>query len=99
MNRGRHAVANFARRVLRTLNLPKNAAKPGWNDMGLDQMVGKLYEEYWELREELHKLERVNGYTTATEITEIKRRIAEEATDLGAVCMMVCDNVGGLDER
>ena len=98
MHRGRVAVANFARRILHTLNTPKNASKPGWEDMTAFDMIIKLWEEYAELNKELEKLRRVNGFTTAGELMSIRNRIAEEATDLGAVCMMIADNVGGLKE-
>ena len=98
MFRGAREVANFARRISRTLNLPKNAAKPGWKDMTTGEMIQKLHEEYSELRYELAKLHTVNGYTTTYELNNIKRRIAEEATDLGAVCVMITDNVGGLKD-
>jgi hypothetical protein len=97
--RGRREVANFARRILATLNCEKNAAKPGWKDMSLHEMIGKLDEEYKELGAELRLLGMLDrGSMTAQRLKERRQRIAEEATDLGAVCMMIADNVGGLDD-
>jgi hypothetical protein len=97
--RGVQEVANFARCIVHTLNLPKNYGKPGWKFMTPCEMRDKLKEEFEELMYDLCRLHRVNGYTSAHELTEIKKAIAAEATDLGAVCMMIADNVGGLKER
>jgi hypothetical protein len=98
--RGRREVANFARRILATLNKPKNADKPGWEAMSILDMIFKLEEEFLELKYELATLDVLieSKSMTTSQLDIIRKNIVEEATDLGAVCMMIADNAGGLDD-
>ncbi len=103
MKRGRQEVASFARRMLYTLCTPKNECKPGWKHMSMEELEAKLDEEYEELKHELHLLRLAQeGSVPAFIIQKLsersKQKVAEEATDLANVAMMITDKVGGLDE-
>jgi hypothetical protein len=99
--RGRYEVAGFARRMLQTLNKPRNSTKPGWKECELGELENKLKEEYSEVMLEIARL-RMALYSGEPikehAVLEIRERLAEEATDLGCVSMMLTDIVGGLDD-
>lgn len=88
--RGAKEVANFARRMVFTLGLPNNSSKPGWEEMGLLDLRLKLEEEYRELIEEL---DWVLAHPDST-----AKPIINESVDLANICMMITDNLGGLDD-
>lgn len=102
MLRGREEIARFARRMLHTLNLPKNKVKRGWGSMLLWDLQDKLEEEYRELNFAIETLVNSHAEETIYEKRDYKylwNRIAEEAVDVANVCMMIADRVGGLDEE
>ncbi len=99
--RGANEVAAFARRMVATLCIPKNASKPGWKDTTLHELREKLQEESKELYFEIDELlvkHKANTIGEKEQYQVLWDRIAEEATDLANVCMMITDRVGGLNE-
>lgn len=104
MLRGVNEVANFARRMVHTLSLPKNASKPGWKECEIGELENKLEEEYREAMVAIAQFRTALYNPLARQgmkedsFKELQQRVAEEATDLGCVAMMITDLVGGLDE-
>lgn len=62
-----------------------NDGKGGWKDCPVDYLLAKLGEEVGEVFEA-----RIKGD---------RRQMVAEAADVGAVCMMLCDVIGGLTDK
>lgn len=77
--RGAQSVRQFAAAMVDTLNLPKNAAKGGWDGMSLGQLAEKLTEEFNEVMTEIEIIG-AGGQPGD---------LAHEAVDLACVAMML----------
>lgn len=75
--RGEKEVYAFAEAIIDTLNLPKNAAKGGWDSMNFGELMDRLQEEEAELNDALFNDEGRNLDPKS------------EATDVGAFAMMI----------
>jgi hypothetical protein len=81
MMRGENEVKFFGRKMVETLNLPKNIDKGDWLEMSLAELKCKLAEEINELFTEIEIAE-ANDFTGLVGITN-------ESVDVANVAMML----------
>lgn len=79
MTRGADSVRQFSQAMQQTLNLPKNARKPHWSGMILEQLEEKLAEELGEVLTEIEIIKAGGGAAD----------LIHETVDLANVAMML----------
>lgn len=87
--RGIWEVSAFAKAMLYTMNLKKNAIKGDWKDTDWRTLLQNLKDEVIELQ-----IECIKHQTFPNE--EIKKRILLESTDVACSAMMLADKFSSL---
>ena len=88
--RGEKQILSLAQAALNQLNLPKNAAKGGWDECTDLFLANKVSEETLELFEATYAYR-------ANPTPETRQRVREEAGDVVNVVMMLADKCGALE--